>query len=212
MSTANVIALRTIDASRETAKVPGRMRVGSQEQRPSDGPAEAGDLVASHFAILIDGRPDHSYLKTAYSSEPILATVASDHIAHIGWHAPLMALCHYIDSAVVSSGFSGELLTKVICLMTMDIRSVDTNLPPSPRRAQSSPDTKRPSTRRSSCRARHTRLLKAPPASGSEFRATTPVPPSFWRYTQPLKVIQFLDHLLAAPRDYGSFSSALIEK
>ena len=175
---------------------------------------EAGELVASHLAVLIDAKPDHSYLKTAYSSEPILAPVASRHIAHIGWHAPL-TLCHYIDSAVVSSGFRGELLTKVICLMTMDevIRSVDT-LPKSPPResTQSSPDAERSPPNRSSDRARHTRTLKALPASTSEFRRTTQLPRYRWRYTQPVKVAQFLDNLLAAPRGYDSFSSALIAK
>jgi len=177
---------------------------------------EAGELVASHLAVLVDVKPDHSYLKTAYSSAPILAAVASRHIAHIGWHAPLMALCHYIDSAVVSSGFHGELLTKVICLMTMDevIRSVDTfpQSPPNPRR-EHSPDAERPPPSRSSGRPPHTRTLKeSPPAFASEFRPATPVPPYRWRYTQPVKVIQFLDHLLAAPRGYDSFSSALIAK
>jgi hypothetical protein len=36
---------------------------------------EAGELVDSHLAVLIDVK--HSYLKTAYASEPILAAVAS---------------------------------------------------------------------------------------------------------------------------------------
>ena len=177
---------------------------------------EAGELVASHLAVLIDVKPDHSYLKTAYSSEPILAAVAARHIAHIGWHAPLKALCHYIDSAVVSSGFRGELLTKVICLITMDevIRSAD-NLPkspPNPRRqstkASSNAEHRPPS--RSADQARN--FTETPPASAPEFRPTTPVTPYRWRYAQPVRVIQFLDHFLAAPRGYASFSSALTKR
>jgi hypothetical protein len=179
---------------------------------------EAGELVASHLAILIDVKPDHSYLKTAYTSEPILAAVASRHIAHIGWHFPLNALCHYINSAVVSAGFRGELLTKIICLMTMDevLESIGTRFqtPPNPRRGsvRSSPGAKRPSLSLSSSLAQHTRPFQAPSASASEFRPTTPAPPYRWRYTQPVKVTQFLDHLLAAPKGFASFSSALVKK
>ena len=81
---------------------------------------EAGELVSSHLAVLIDVNTDRSFLKTAYPSEPILAATAAQHLEVTGWGRPLMVLCNFIDSSIVGAGFRGELLTKVICLIAMD--------------------------------------------------------------------------------------------
>ena len=81
---------------------------------------EARELMSSHLGVLVSAETERPYLKIAYPSEPILATVGALHLKATGWDRPLMAICNYIDSLVVDAGFRGELLTKVICLLTMD--------------------------------------------------------------------------------------------
>ena len=179
---------------------------------------EAGELVASHLAVLVSAETDHPFLKIGYPSEPILATVAALHLQTTGWDRPLIALCKYIDSSVVDAGFRGELLTKVICLLTMD-ELLDTLQP------QKSPKSS-PTKDSSSQRARRSRGSSVPPHT-SPFQQLSPSetvsprprsqpresePLNYWRYTKPVRVSQYLNHLLVAPTGYQSFSAALISK
>jgi hypothetical protein len=60
---------------------------------------EAGELVASHLAVLVRANTDQSFLKTAYPSEPILASASANHLEKIGWGRPLLVLCIYINSS-----------------------------------------------------------------------------------------------------------------
>ena len=182
---------------------------------------EAGELVASHLAVLLSAETEHPFLKIGYPSEPILATVAALHLQTTGWDRPLMSLCNYIDSSVVDAGFRGELLTKIICLLTMD-ELLDTLQP------QKSPKPS-PKKRSSSQRGRQSRASSAPPepsssqlvspseriSLSSERPGSQPhesEPLNYWRYTKPVRVSQFLDHLLVAPPEHRSFSAALISK
>jgi len=180
---------------------------------------EAGELVASHLAVLVSAETEHPFLKIGYPSEPILATVAALHLQTTGWDRPLMALCSYIDSSVVDAGFRGELLTKVICLLTMD-ELLDTLQP------QKSPKSS-PKKDSSSQRGRQSRASSAPPTSSQRVSPSETLAPSserprsqpreseplnYWRYTKPVRVSQFLDHLLVAPPGHRSFSAALISK
>ena len=178
---------------------------------PDPYTTEARDLVARHLGVLVDIKPERQYHKTVYASEPILATVAAEHIASIGWHAPLMALCHYVNSAVVtSSGFRGELLTKIICLMSMDdvLKSLN-SLPNSPESKQKKSQQSSSNVERQLSSQSSNRSSALSPGSTPELRSTTP---DRWPFTQPVKVAQFLDHLLVAPEGYDSFSSALRHK
>jgi hypothetical protein len=182
---------------------------------------EAGELVASHLAVLVSAETEHPFLKIGYPSEPILATVAALHLQTTGWDRPLMALCNYIDLSVVDAGFRGELLTKVICLLTMD-ELLDALQP------QKSPKSS-PKNDSSSQRGRQSRASSAPPRPSSSqqvspsetFSPSSERPRSqprqseplnYWRYTKPVRVSQFLDHLLVAPPGHRSFSAALVSK
>lgn len=44
---------------------------------------EADEFIINYLVIFIDVKSDYSYLKTVYSSKPILITVAIRHIVHI---------------------------------------------------------------------------------------------------------------------------------
>ena len=81
---------------------------------------EAEDLVASHLAVVVNTDHERQFIRIGYPSEPIVAQAAAHHTAEIGWSLPLLALRDYVNSAVVSAGFRGELLTKVVCLMAAD--------------------------------------------------------------------------------------------
>jgi hypothetical protein len=81
---------------------------------------EAEDLVASHLAVVVNTDHERQFIRVGYTSEPIVAQAAAHHTAEIGWSLPLLALRDYVNSAVVSAGFRGELLTKVVCLMAAD--------------------------------------------------------------------------------------------
>ena len=84
---------------------------------------EAEDLVASHLAVVVNTDHERQFIRIGYPSEPIVAQAAAHHTAEIGWSLPLLALRDYVNSAVVSAGFRGELLTKVVCLMAADSTS-----------------------------------------------------------------------------------------
>ena len=180
---------------------------------------EAGELVASHLAVLIDVNTDRSFLKTAYPSEPILAATAAEHIEVIGWDRPLMVLCKYIDSSVVAAGFRGELLTKVVCLIAMDevICALQPRKSPTPSPSRGSQSLTQPRVPRSRVR---TLSFTDPKSKSGSFSSAQPGPrprsqppqplPASWRYAKPVKVYQYLDHLLTPPNEYQSFSSALI--
>ena len=84
---------------------------------------EAEDLVASHLAVVVNTDHERQFIRIGYPSEPIVAQAAAHRTAEIGWSLPLLALRDYVNSAVVSAGFRGELLTKVVCLMAADIAS-----------------------------------------------------------------------------------------
>jgi hypothetical protein len=81
---------------------------------------EAEDLIASHLAVVVKNDHERQFNRIGYPSEPIVAQVAAHHTAEIGWARPLSALRDYVNSAVVSAGFCGELLTKIVCLMAAD--------------------------------------------------------------------------------------------
>ena len=187
--------------------------------RPST--IEAGELVASHLAVLVSAETEHRFLKIGYPSKPILATVAALHLQTTGWDRPLMALCNYIDSSVVDAGFRGELLTKVICLLTMD-ELLDTLQPRKSLKSSPMKDSR-------SQQEHQSRASGAPPrpSSSQQLSPSETLSPSserpysqpreseplnYWRYTKPVRLSQFLDHLLVAPPRHRSFSAALISK
>ena len=179
---------------------------------------EAGELVASHLAVLIGVNTDRSFLNIAYPSEPILAATAAEHIEVIGWGRPLMVLCKYIDSSVVDAGFRGELLTKVVCLIAMDevIHASQPRKSPTPSPSKGSRNLSQPRSRV------RTLSFTDPTSKSGAFSSPQPEPrpqsqpseplPVSWRYAKPVKVCQYLDQLLTPPNGYQSFSSALIDQ
>ena len=180
----------------------------------SAGPftVEAGELIASHLAVLVGSNSDRTFLKTTYPSEPILATVAAEGLEVIGWGRPLMVLCNYVNSSIVDAGFRGELLTKVVCLMAMDnaLRSLKGSYQ-LPQSSQS------PKLKDSQPKPQPSIVLSPtnPPSKLGRVQspqADRPQSPSdkLWVYSKPLKVYQYLDHLLEPPDGYETFSSALI--
>jgi len=82
--------------------------------------AEATELVAGHLAVLTRTDRDRQFLRTVYASEPVLAEVSARQTTEKGWGSPLRCLNHFIQTGIVSAGFRGELLTKILCLMSMD--------------------------------------------------------------------------------------------
>jgi hypothetical protein len=84
----------------------------------ADTPA-AAELVASHLAVLTGIDDDRTFLRTAYPSEPILAEVSADLTGKYGWASPLKSLCHFIQVGNVEVGWSGELVSKILCLMSV---------------------------------------------------------------------------------------------
>ena len=125
--------------------------------------SEAVQMVSSHLAVLL--RTDEDGLQTYYPPEPILAEASAEITKTIGWTPLVRGLYDQIQNGIVSTGFRGELLTKILLLMAMD----DT---PKPDRGNA--DSK------------------------------------YWKHTQPVKVIDFLNNWVAAPDSkYRSFSDAL---
>ena len=90
--------------------------------------AEAVEMVSSHLAVLLRTDEDRHFLQTYYPSEPILAEASAVITKSIGWSYPLKALYHYLQNGIVTAGYRGELLSKVLCLMAMD----DTEKPETP--------------------------------------------------------------------------------
>jgi hypothetical protein len=182
---------------------------------------EAGELVASHLAVLVSAETEHPFLKIGYPSEPILATAAALHLQTTGWDRPLMALCKYIDSSVVDAGFRGELLTKVICLLTMD-QLLDTLQPQKSPKSSPKKDSSSQRGRQSpasSASSRPSSSQQVSPSKTLSLSSERPLsqpresePLNYWRYTKPVKASQFLDDLLVAPPGHRSFSEALISK
>jgi hypothetical protein len=82
--------------------------------------AEAAELISSHLAVLIRTDQDRHFVRTSYPSEPVVAEAAAFITARLGWRHLLKALNHYVQNGVVSAGYRGELLTKILCLMAMD--------------------------------------------------------------------------------------------
>src|SRR5579859_2928655 len=94
--------------------------------------AEAAEVVSSHLAVLLKADEDYHFLRIHYPSEPILAEASAQITSEIGWHYVLKALYHHMQNGIVSTGYRGELLSKVLCLMAMDdtpkpflVKSVD---------------------------------------------------------------------------------------
>ena len=81
---------------------------------------EALELIASHLAVLTRTDEERHFLRTVYSSEPIVAEVSARLTHTHGWANPLCALIHYVRGGIVEAGFRGELITKIVCLMAMD--------------------------------------------------------------------------------------------
>ena len=87
---------------------------------------EAPELVASHLGVVTRTDDERRFLRIVYPSEPVLAE-ASARLTHLyGWANPLSALVHYVKGGIVETGFRGELITKIVCLMAMDeaLRSI----------------------------------------------------------------------------------------
>jgi len=87
------------------------------------GPAheEAAEMVASHMAVCVAIDRDRHYLTIDYPSEPILAEASAELTGFYGWDNPLRALIHYAKQGIASQGWRGALVTKILCLMAMDL-------------------------------------------------------------------------------------------
>ena len=81
---------------------------------------EASEVVSSHLAVLLHTDSGRHFLRTFYPSEPVLAEASAVITASVGWDVLLKGLYHQIQNGIVSLGYRGELLTKVLCLMAMD--------------------------------------------------------------------------------------------
>jgi hypothetical protein len=81
---------------------------------------EAVQMVSSHLAVLLRTDKECHFLQTFYPSEPILAEASAAITKTIGWAPLVRALYDQIQNGIVSAGFRGELLTKVLLLMAMD--------------------------------------------------------------------------------------------
>jgi hypothetical protein len=94
------------------------------------GPAqeEAAEMVASHMAVCTATEKDRHYLTIDYPSEPLLAEASAELTSFYGWDNGLRALIHYAKQGVASQGWRGELVTKILCLMAMDL-TLRTKLP-----------------------------------------------------------------------------------
>ena len=82
--------------------------------------SEAAQMVSSHLAVLLRTDKERHFLQTFYPSEPILAEASAAITKTIGWAPLVRALYDQIQNGIVSAGFRGELLTKVLLLMAMD--------------------------------------------------------------------------------------------
>jgi hypothetical protein len=82
--------------------------------------SEAVQMVSSHLAVLLRTDKERHFLQTFYPSEPILAEASAAITKLIGWAPLVRALYDQIQNGIVSAGFRGELLTKVLLLMAMD--------------------------------------------------------------------------------------------
>ena len=82
--------------------------------------SEAVQMVSSHLAVLLRTDKDRHFNKTFYPPEPILAEASAKITKTIGWTPLVRGLYDLIQKGIVSAGFRGELLTKVLLLMAMD--------------------------------------------------------------------------------------------
>jgi hypothetical protein len=82
--------------------------------------SEAVQMVSSHLAVLLRTDNERHFLQTFYPSEPILAEASAAITKYIGWAPLVRALYDQIQNGIVSAGFRGELLTKILLLMAMD--------------------------------------------------------------------------------------------
>ena len=145
---------------------------------------EASEMVASHLAVLFDTQPTRKFLRIVYPSEPILAEASAFLTGYYGWGPPIRALSKWLQLNILASGYRGELLSKIICLMTADrvqqriTRSANksnskSSTYSSPTKVEGQADT-RPKTNRT-----------RPVYSEGE-----------WDYSRPLTVHDFLNHLI----------------
>ena len=80
----------------------------------------AGELVASHLMVLFKVSADRKQLETLYPSEPILAEVSAEATAKYGWAKPLETLLPAIRHGIVSKGYRGEFITRILLLMAAE--------------------------------------------------------------------------------------------
>jgi hypothetical protein len=81
---------------------------------------EGEEMVSSHLAVLLKTDEDRHFLKTYYPSEPILGEASATITVRTGWAPALKALYHHLQNGIIGTGYRGELLSKVLCLIAMD--------------------------------------------------------------------------------------------
>jgi hypothetical protein len=115
--------LRHVGAGEMTPRVRLRLlAVLAPQLALTAGPftSEAVQMVSSHLAVLLRTDKERHFLQTFYPSEPILAEASAAITKTIGWAPLARALYNQIQNGIISAGFRGELLTKVLLLMAMD--------------------------------------------------------------------------------------------
>ena len=82
--------------------------------------SEAVEMVSSHLAVVLRSDEDRHFINTYYPSEPILGEASAVIMKSVGWGSHLRALYQHMKNGIVTAGYRGELLSKVLCLMAMD--------------------------------------------------------------------------------------------
>jgi len=149
---------------------------------------EASEMVASHLAVLFDTQPTvgtRKILRTVYPSEPILAEASAFLTGYYGWGPPIRALCESLQLNILVSGYRGELLSKIICLMTAD--RVQQRITRSANKLNSESST---------CSSL-TKVERVEADTQPKDNRTMPVySKEEWDYSRPLTVYDFLNHLI----------------
>src|SRR5271170_6814812 len=78
-------------------------------------------LVASHMMILERVGVDHYCLDSRYISEPVLAEAAAAATGMYGWAKVLSSLISELRSGIVANSFRGELITRILVIMAMEV-------------------------------------------------------------------------------------------